>query len=242
MAVINSVNNFRVKQWEKLKHKTHRDKQKQFIAEGYHLVSEASKAGCLSELITLEKNAPFPVPSHQVTYEVMERLSSMATPAKMLGICTQKREGEYGDVILLADQIHHPGNLGTIIRSAVAFGVDTIVSDNSVDVYNPKVIQSSQGMIFHINIIKKSIKDFLPGLKNQGYQIIGTHVREGIPPREVKPSKKRAVLIGNEGDGVSGGLLDLCDVKVNIKMNDKCESLNVGVAASIILYGLSCIG
>ncbi|MCL2501030.1 MAG: RNA methyltransferase [Defluviitaleaceae bacterium] len=242
MAVINSVNNFRVKQWIKLKNKPQRDKQRQFIAEGYHLVSEAYKAGRLLEFISLEKDTRFDVPSYQVTYEVMERLTSMATSAKALGICARQKEGEYGDVILLADQIHHPGNLGTIIRSAVAFGVDTIALANSVDVYNPKVIQASQGMLFHINIINRDMKDFLLTLKDEGYQIIGTDVREGVPLRDVKPNTKRAILIGNEGDGLGDGLLNECDIKVNIKMNDKCESLNVGVAASIILYGLSCIG
>ena len=74
------------------------------------------------------------------------------------------------------------------------------------------------------------------GLKD--YQIIGTDVKEGVDLRTVKTQKKRAVLIGNEGDGVSDELLNLCDIKVNIKMNKKCESLNVGVAASIMLFGL----
>jgi len=238
MAVINSLNNFRVLQWNKLKNKAYRDKQNLFIIEGYHLVQEAYKADCLKELITTEKNNSFDVVSHQVTYDVMEKLSSLATPTKMIGICSRKEEAGYGDNILLVDQIHHPGNLGTIIRSAVAFNVDTIVLNNSVDVYNQKVIQATQGMIFHINIIRSPIKDFILILKQQNYQIIGTDVKEGLHLQSVKADKKRAVLVGNEGDGVGNELLDICDIKVNIKMNEKCESLNVGVAASIILYGL----
>jgi len=238
MAVINSVNNFRVVQWGKLKNKAYRDKQNLFIVEGYHLVQEAYRADCLKELITTEKHSGFDVATHQVTYDVMEKLSSLATPTKMIGICAQKEEVGYGSNILLVDQIHHPGNLGTIIRSAVAFNVDTIVLNNSVDIYNQKVIQATQGMIFHINIIKSPIKDFMLELKEKNYQIIGTDVNEGLPLQAVKASKKRAVLVGNEGDGVGNALLDMCDVKVNIKMNEKCESLNVGVATSIILYGL----
>jgi TrmH family RNA methyltransferase len=239
MAIINSVNNFRVLQWIKFKNKTHRDKNKLFIAEGYHSVLEANKTECLEVLISTEKHVPFDVPFYQVTYEVMEKLSSLATPAKMLGICRQPEENEYGNNILLIDQIHHPGNLGTIIRSAVAFGVDTVVLNNSVDVYNQKVIQSSQGMIFHINIIKRPIHDFIAEIKTKDYQIIGTDVKEGIPLQMFKPFKKRALLIGNEGDGVSDGLLDLCDNKINIQINEKCESLNVGVATGILLYGLA---
>jgi len=239
MSVINSVNNFRVLQWSKLKNKAHREKLNLFIAEGYHLVSEAYKAGCLKEIISTEKNNEFDAASYQVTYDVMEKLSSMATPTKMIGICHRKEKSAHGDSILLVDQIHHPGNLGTIIRSAAAFNVDTIVLNNSVDVYNQKVIQATQGMIFHINIIKSPIQDFILELKKQDYQIIGTDVKTGLDLRSAKAGKKRAVLVGNEGDGVSNELLDMCDIKVNIKMNAQCESLNVGVAASIILYGLA---
>ena len=156
MAIINSLNNFRVLQWAKLKDKAHRNKQKLFIVEGYHLALEAYKANHLTELITTENNSPFDVTTYQVTYDVMQKLSLLATPTKVLGICRHKEEAGYHNNILMVDQIHHPGNLGTIIRSAVAFNVDTIVINNSVDIYNHKVIQATQGMLFHINIIKRS--------------------------------------------------------------------------------------
>jgi len=238
MAVINSQNNFKVLQWCKLKNKAGRDKQNLFIVEGFHLVSEAYKTNHLQEIISTEKNNNFDVPTSQVTYEVMEKISSMATPTKILGICQKPEDRPHKNNILLIDQITHPGNLGTIIRSAVAFNVDTIVLNNSVDVYNPKVIQSTQGMIFHLNIIKRPIKDFIVELKQQNYQIIGTDVKDGTDLRDVKTEEKRAVLIGSEGDGVNDELLKICDIKVNIKMNKNCESLNVGVAAGIILYNL----
>ena len=239
MSVINSLNNFRVLQWHKLKNKSQRDKQKLFIAEGYHLVAEAYKTNCLKEIISTEKNNSFDIDSYQVTYEVMEKLSSLAAPAKIMGVCRQKEETDCQNSVLLVDQVHHPGNLGTIIRSAAAFNVDTVVLNNSVDVYNQKVIQSSQGMIFHINIIKGAVKDYILKLKARNYQIIGTDVREGLNLNTVKANEKRAVLIGNESGGVGDELLNMCDIKVNIKMNGKCESLNVGVAAGIILYSLS---
>jgi len=239
MPIINSTTNFRVLQWAKLKVKRQRDQKKQFIVEGYHLVTEAHKAGCLQEVITTEKHTGIDVATHQVTYDVMERLSSLATPTKVLGICDQKPEIPYQNSVLLVDQIHHPGNLGTIIRSAVAFQVDTIVINSSVDVYNQKVIQATQGMLFHINIVKSPIANMVAELKINGYQIIGTDVKGGVCLKAVQPSNKRAVLLGNEGEGLDANILEQCDVKVNIKMNEKCESLNVGVAAGIILYCLS---
>jgi len=241
MAIINSINNFRVAQWTKLKDKAHRDKQKLFMAEGYHLALEAHKTNHLKEIITTEPNKPFDfdVPTYQVTPDVMQRLSSMATPTKIIGICHKTESASYGDSILLVDQVHHPGNLGTIIRSAVAFNVDTVVTNNSVDVYNHKVIQASQGMIFHINVLKKPIVPFVLELKDKGYQIIGTDVKECVSLNAVKVTGKRAVLVGNEGEGLGRELLNMCDVRVTIEMNEKCESLNVGVATSIVLYSLN---
>jgi len=238
MSIINSPTNFKVLNWSKLKIKSNRDKQGLFIVEGYHLVNEAFKTGSLKEIITTEKTSEFDVLTSTVTYEVMEKLTSLATPTKFIGICKKPDKKSYGNNILLVDQITHPGNLGTIIRSAVAFNVDTIVLHNSVDVYNQKLIQATQGMIFHINIIKSPINEFITELKKNEYQIIGTDVNEGQDLRNVKTREKRGVLVGSEGEGVSENLLKMCDVKINIKMNKKCESLNVGVATSIILHGL----
>lgn len=238
MKEINSVDNFFVKQWLKLKDKDRRNEQKLFIVEGYHLITEAYKANLLKEVITTEDKQYNDITTYKVRQDVMDRLSSLATATKAIGICYQKEKEDYKGNILLVDQIHHPGNLGTIIRSAVAFNVDTIILNESVDIYNQKVIQATQGMIFHINIIKAPLKEIMLELKNQGYQIIGTDVREGVELSNFKPNKKHALLMGNEGNGLSDDLLSLCDIKLNIEMNDKCESLNVGVATGIILYNL----
>ena len=168
----------------------------------------------------------------------MKKLSSLATPHKIIGICEQRQSQDYGNNLLVVDKINHPGNLGTIIRSAVAFNVDTIIINESVDVYNQKVIQATQGMIFHINIIRSSLDNIIDELKNKDYQIIGTDVREGINLDEFKAKEKHALLVGNEGNGLDDDILNKCDVKINIEMNNKCESLNVGVATGIILHHL----
>ena len=238
MKKIESVNNFRVIQWVKLKDKINRDSTKEFIAEGYHVVTEAYKSGNLIEVITTENKEFHDIPTYYVREDVMKRLSSLATPTKIIGICKQAELKTFEGNVLLLDQIHHPGNLGTIIRSAVAFNFGTIILNESVDVYNQKVIQAAQGMIFHLNIIKAPLKSSILALRNDGYQIIGTDVREGVDLDEFIAEGKRAILIGNEGNGLGDDLLSLCDVKVNIKMNPLCESLNVGVATGIILYRL----
>ena len=239
MKKIDSTNNFRVLQWIKLKDKAYRRSKKQFIVEGYHTVQEAYKTGCLVEVITTENKNEFrDIETYVVRDDVMKKISSLASPHKVIGICDMKQKSDYGNSILMVDGISHPGNLGTIIRSAVAFNVDTIVVNDSVDVYNQKVIQATQGMIFHINIIKTSLEECIDELKKKKYQIIGTDVREGVKLDDFKAREKHAVLMGSEGDGLTASLLNKCDVKINIEMNPKCESLNVGVATGIILHHL----
>ena len=142
-----------------------------------------------------------------------------------------------GDRILILDGIQDPGNLGTIIRSSVAFNIDSIVlSKDSVDLYNSKVIRATQGMIFNINIIQKDLLEFIPLLKD--YKIYGTKVNGGKSLKNVEKVKKFAIIMGNEGQGVKKDILDMCSDYIYIDMNKSCESLNVGVATSIILYEL----
>ena len=131
-----------------------------------------------------------------------------------------------------------PGNLGTIIRSGVAFNVDTIIiNDKCADPYSDKTIRASQGMIFKTNIVKRNLEEFTKEIKGK-IPIYGTKVTNGKNIKNLEKISKFAIIMGNEGQGVSKKLLDLCDDYLYIPMNKKCESLNVGVATSIILYEL----
>ena len=143
-----------------------------------------------------------------------------------------------GSRILILDDIQDPGNLGTIIRSSVAFNIsDIILSTNSVDLYNDKVIRSSEGMIYKINIIRTDLIKVIKKLKENNYLILGTNVRDGVDVKEVN-SSRFALIMGNEGNGVKEEILNLCDKNLYIKMNKNCESLNLGVATGILLYEL----
>ena len=142
--------------------------------------------------------------------------------------------------VIILDGVQDPGNLGTIIRSAVAFNVKNIVlSKTSVDLYNTKVLRGCQGMNFHLNIIRDDILDIIDDLKDNNYTIYGTDVVNGIDIKDVKKTGKYAIIMGNEGNGISDEVKDVVDKNIYIKMNENCESLNVGVSASIILYELS---
>ena len=135
----------------------------------------------------------------------------------------------------MLDGIQDPGNLGTIIRSAVAFNFDTVVlSRNTVDLYNPKVIRSTKGMLFNMNIIVRELDSFINEL--DGYIIYGTDVINGNNIRDIDVADKLGIVIGNEGRGISSNVKDLCDKFIYIDMNNDCESLNASVAASILMY------
>lgn len=241
--VITSLDNDRIKGYIKLKDRKNRKKTNTFIVEGMHSVLEAYKKGMVVELILKEDiSLPLDVPYVYVTEEIIKKISDAVSPPDVLALCKIANDNVVlGEKILLLDGIQDPGNLGTIIRSAVAFNVDTIcLSPDTVDIYNPKVLRSTQGMIFHTNIIIKSLKEIISILKEREIPIYGTRVDYGIDVSTLreKDRKKYALVMGNEGNGVSEEILDMCDEYIYISMNPDVESLNVGVATSIILYEL----
>jgi TrmH family RNA methyltransferase len=234
-----STENSKIKEIKKLYTKKYRDESNLFIVEGEHLVEEAHKNNMLEEALILEDYDYLYSNKNYVSLNVMKYISELDSVPKIIGICKKMNEKELGNKILVLDEIQDPGNLGTIIRSGVAFNVDTIVlSKNSVDVYNPKVIRATQGMIFNINIIIRDLESFIPELKNNGYKIYGTRVDNGKNIKNIEKIEKTCIIMGNEGKGVSKSILDMCDEYIYIDMNASCESLNVAVATSIILYEL----
>ena len=172
--LITSLDNDRIKSYIKLKDRKYRKKTKTFIVEGMHLVLEAYKSGNLIELI-LEKDEvlPIDVPTIYVTNEIINKISSLDNPSKVMGLCKMNDNKEVtGNKILLLDGVQDPGNLGTIIRSSLAFNVDTIVTSlDTVDLYNPKVLRSTQGMIFHLNIVNMDLTEAITKLKKEEYPI-----------------------------------------------------------------------
>lgn len=233
-----SKENEKIKFVRRLRDKKVRDKEGLFLVEGEHLVLEAYKQGCIKELF-LEKDILFPldVPTNYVTHDLLTYMSELKTPYPIMAVCYKLTEKELGNRVLVLDGIQDPGNLGTMIRSAVAFNIDTIVlSEDTVDLYNSKVIRASQGLIFHSNIIRKDLNVFLKDLKKDNYHLYGTRVTHGKSLKLVEKKAKFAIIMGNEGNGLKASTKDMCDEFLYIAMNECCESLNVGVAASIILY------
>lgn len=240
--VITSLNNGYIKEINKLKEKKYRDITSKFLIEGEHLVSEGLKKGLVHELVVLE-GIDLAFDNIHITYvskDVMKKLSSMDSYPNVIGVCDKQKEEDIKGNVLILDDIQDPGNLGTIIRSSVAFNIDTIIlSPKTVDLYNPKVIRSTQGMMFHINIIVSDLEMVINKLKDNNYKIYGTKVDGGVDIRNINNLDKYALIIGNEGNGMSEKVSRLCDEYLYIKMNNNVESLNAGVAASILLYEMA---
>ena len=239
--VITSLDNEKVKKYTKLKKKKYRDEYGEFIVEGMHLVLEAFKCGIIEELIMEENQAlPLPCPYVYVTREIIYKISEVDTPASVMALCRKLPDRDLvGSKFLILDEVQDPGNVGTIIRSAKAFDIDTVIlSENSVDIYNSKVVRATQGMLFHLNVINRKIDKVFDFLHYKEIPIYGSSVDYGMNVCDLseKDRKKFALIVGNEGNGLRSTTLDKCDKRLYIAMNEKVESLNVAVAASILLY------
>lgn len=233
--IIESLNNEKIKKYAKLQNKKYREEENLYIAPGEHLVREALALDLVKEVFLLEGEDNT---YGNVTYlkeAVMKKLSGLESAPKVLAIVKKNLTDEIKGNVIILDNLRDPGNIGTIIRSAVAFNYDTIIiSPNSADIYNIKTIRATEGMLYKVNIIIKDLNEIIPDLKSKGYKIIGTDVQKGTHPYKI--GDKHALIIGSEAKGMSDCVKELCDEFFYIPMNEKCESLNAGVSASILMY------
>ena len=175
--MITSINNEKIKEYAKLNDKKYRDLSSLFIAPGEHLVEEAIEANLVKEIFILDSEEKFE--GTVVSENVMKKLSGLTSAPRVLAVVHKKENRIDDGNALILDGISDPGNMGTIIRSAVAFGYkNIIISENSCDVYNLKCIRGSEGMIFKVNIYIGNIISKINELKDKHYVIYGTDVVE----------------------------------------------------------------
>lgn len=231
--MITSIQNPKIKDLLKLEKSKERKSTKSFIVEGAHLVLEARKKGLLIEAFSIEDKPGYT----QVSDNVMRKLCHTDTIVSEIGLCKMIEDNKLSDKILILDKIQDPGNLGSLMRSAVAFGFETIIlGDGCVDVYNDKVIRSSQGAIFKLSFINANLVEYIPTLTQ--YEVYGTNVRNGISISDVKFNDKVALVLGNEGNGISDEVFSVLKKNIYIPLKNT-ESLNVSIAGSIIMYEMS---
>jgi TrmH family RNA methyltransferase len=251
--MLTSLQNPLVKQIRKLHSAKERHKQQLFLLEGTHLLEEACAVNypLVTVCCTQEWQANHPI----LWQEAMARcerveivsgdvLSAIATTVQPDGvIATAKRDYSLKQVpftglVLVLETLQDPGNLGTIIRTATAAGASGLwLSADSVDLDNPKVLRASAGQWFRLAMtVSSDLKTTVQTAKNAGMKVIATSPNATFTYWQVDWSQPSLVLLGNEGAGLSPDLTSLADLQIKIPTNPEVESLNVAIAAALILY------
>ncbi|WP_416737933.1 TrmH family RNA methyltransferase [Mycoplasmopsis meleagridis] len=230
--ILKSITNNEIKFLRKLL-KNNRE-ENFFVIENYHLVYEALKTNLIEEIYEIENKNEFPN-SIKIASSLFHRISNLVNPEGVLALCKKPKNNVIGKKIVFLDNVQDPGNIGTILRNTIAFNFDSVFTN--VNIFNDKIVRSSQGAIFKVNVnkINNSYKD-LHNLKLKGYKIYLTSLEKNSLNFNLLPYKKgeKVVLVlGNEGQGVSKELYELADEKIYIPI--KFESLNVAVASGIFL-------
>ncbi len=235
--MIDSVNNEKVKYFKRLRDKKYILDEKKYIVESEHLVEEAYKSGLLLEVITSKSDTNYDVKTTLVSEKVLKSISLLPSAPNIMGVVKYKEGNEIvGNKIVLLDNVQDPGNVGTIIRSALAFNVDTVIlSNDSVNLFNDKMIRSSEGTIFKMNVIKMDLRSAIEKIHLLGIKVYYADMNGTIDLDNAKINDY-ALVLGSEGKGISDYIKELSDESINIPMNNLCESLNVSVTGGIIMY------
>ena len=248
--VISSKNNEIIKNIKKLKDKKYRENK--FIVEGERIVEEAIQENVEISVIVIEESFYNNIEKQDlikkatkyntliVTDKVFLDISDVKTPQGILAVINKNENKEIDKntpYIMALDNLQDPGNIGTIIRTLDSANIkQLIVSKGSVDAYSPKVVRSTMGAIFRVNVIEvENLVETMQNLKNSGFEVVSTSLETDKSIYDISYNKK-VVIIGNEANGVSKEILEMSDYKVKIPMLGKTESLNASVAASIMIY------
>ena len=246
MTIITSKANSVVKNAKKLHQKKYR--KSAYLIEGWHLFEEAVQAGVtIEKIFALESYrdqlAAFPQ-TVWVSEDILLDLADSQTPQGIVAV-VQKEEVGQSDLsqgkFLFLEDVQDPGNVGTIIRTADAAGfTGVIVSEKSADIYSFKTLRSMQGSHFHLPIYRMSSQSLLEEAKKAAIPVLATTLsKDSVDYRELVPIENFVLVMGNEGQGISPLMAESADQLVHISMKGQAESLNVAVAAGILIFHLS---
>lgn len=244
MDIITSLSNQLIKDINLLKQKKRRAERKEFIIEGKHLTEEAYKNNLLKLVLSTDKellNKFSNVKTILVNDQIIEKLSTTTTPQNIIGVAAMN-ENKFilSDKYVVLDGVNDPGNLGTIIRTSLALGINNIIlSNNTVDVYNEKVVRATQGAIFKANLFYTDLLDIYKTFKKENIKLIVTSLEAKQTLKELVKPEKFAVVVGNEANGISDVSKEYADELVIIPIKNNIESLNVAIATSIVLYTIT---
>ena len=258
VKIITSKSNALVVDTGKLQNEKYRKANGLFIAEGVKLAREALDYAEVESLFVMDEEASMHVDLigkavecgsniYILSSDAFRKISTEQAPQGVIATVKYLREihkrsdfdGWCGDKrIIMLDEIRDPGNLGTILRSAEAFGVDGIVLNNCVDCYNPKVVRGAMGALYRMPLyIAENIVEVTDCLKNAGRRIIGATLGENsLTLGKYEPERGDCIVIGNEGHGISETVLSACTHTVKIPMAGQVESLNAAAATVAIMW------
>ena len=245
MSSINTISNNRIKEIVKLHQKKHRDESGLFIVEGYKAVEELIRNNIdIKEIYALKAFETETYTVKIIDESIMKKISTTSSTCEILAVA-KKKEYKINDFIkknklILLDSISDPSNLGTIIRSAAAFGIEGIILyKDCVDMYSSKVIRSAAGNFFKIPvIIIKDTEEIKGNFKNFEKIATALYEKNTNSIQDCKNIKKYIIMFGSEANGLSNELIKISDKNIRLEMKNNVESLNLSVSASIIMYEL----
>ena len=233
-----SKDNSKVKHAFSLHQNKYRNEYQEFLVEGIKAIELGLEKHLIKEVFTLKELYDFPseIPQYIVSEDILKKISSTQNPEGIIAVAkgpNYKNEG-FKKVVYL-DQINDPGNLGTIIRTALAFSYDAVIlSPNTVSPYNEKAVAASKGAIFKIPVFFDELKTYFENQKI----IVTTLDEDSISLKSIKKEDKFIIVLGNEANGVSPKIIEKAHIKIKIDM-DNIDSLNVAIAGGIVLYTLA---
>ena len=243
MDIIRSKSNQLIKQTKKLLQKKYR--KTSYLIEGWHLLEEAQKAGAQIEQIFVTEEGLGRLGHSDrvklVSPEVLAELSDSVTPqgvVAQLSLPQQESPGQLSGKFLVLEDVQDPGNVGTMIRTADAAGYDGVfISEKTADIYNMKVLRAMQGSHFHLPVYRMDMGTLVEHFKSNQIPIYATTLSENsVDYKEMTIPSSFALIMGNEGQGISDFMVDQADQLIHISMPGQAESLNVAVAAGILLF------
>lgn len=251
---LTGLQNPQVKAAAELKQKKYRQQQGLFLAEGLRTVEEAVHSKTVVSIFytaidddrtrcVLEEAAAQQLKLYCVSDAVMKKIADTETPQGIIAVCkvhdvTLDKLLSKGEMLLVLDRVGDPGNLGTMLRTADAAGIGGVVLlKGCVDIYAPKTVRSSMGSLFHVPVVSGVAEDkFIAEAKDAGYELLVTSLEGADNLYKADLGGRIAFVMGNEAGGVSASLLERADKRVFIPMAGRAESLNVAMAAGIVMF------
>jgi len=246
MERITSLKNPKVQLWKSLKDRKGRRETGCFMAEGRKMVEEALSSGFRVEALLVDEARlaefalPADVPAYALPENVLAAVCDTKTPQGIAAVVKIRQNAALGSRVVALDGVQDPGNVGTIIRTADAAGLEGIIlSEQCADVFSPKTLRATMGSVFRMPlVVTGDLPGYLTALRQEGYSVISSQL-DGEPFYQRQPvGEKFCLIIGNEGNGISDEVKATATHKVKLPMRGGAESLNAAIAAGIMMYDL----